>query len=409
MNERRRVALHLISAAMAAAVLVVFIDALTNSLDTAKFSWDFRYYIDMALRGLAPPLASPFAYRYLTPLLARFISTALEVDVEAGFGILARGAAVTQLLGVFLLGRWYSKSSRGAWVAMLAAAFSLYQVKFLLFDEFRPDHLAYPLILLQVYLALTGRFWPLLIATVIGCQIREFNAIPLVAWVAGSWWTARASASRADGHAVAMKALISGLALAAALILPRLLIPVAEDFQFASLTPDGLLRALLAPFILARDANYLYSLMAYVLPVMMLASPREALSTLGKGDPTRRAFLLAYGAFVLAFSFLGGTDFYRFSTYLLPLMTLTLAGLAPRRAHGETVLMLVAVLAFNRIWLPFPNEDVGSYLDFYGGSGSRFNLASLLRVVELLALMILGVLAGGFRMRVGGPTSMPAK
>ena len=58
-------------------------------------------------------------------------------------------------------------------------------------------------------------------------------------------------------------------------MLPRLLIPVAEDFQFVSFTRDGLLRAVLAPLILARDANFIYSLLAYALPVLMLASPRQ--------------------------------------------------------------------------------------------------------------------------------------
>ena len=116
----------------------------------------------------------------------RIISLGLQVPVEAGFGCVARAAAVTQLVSVFALARWYSRSNRGAWVAMLVTAFSLYQVKFLLFDTFRPDHLAYPLILLQVYLAMTGRFWPLWVVTLIGCQVREFNAIPLAAYVAAS-------------------------------------------------------------------------------------------------------------------------------------------------------------------------------------------------------------------------------
>ena len=104
----------------------------------------------------------------------------------------ARVAAVTQLLSVFALARWHAHSFRGAWVAMLVTAFSLYHVKFLLFDTFRPDHLAYPLILLQIYLAMTGRFWPLWVVTLISCQIREFNALPLVAFSTASVWAVRA-------------------------------------------------------------------------------------------------------------------------------------------------------------------------------------------------------------------------
>ena len=113
MNERRRAALQFIAAVAGAALLVALLDWLTNSLDTARFSWDFRYYIDMARRGLVPPLASPFAYRYLTPLLVRMISLGLQVPVEAGFGFVARVAAVTQLLSVFALARWHAHSFRG--------------------------------------------------------------------------------------------------------------------------------------------------------------------------------------------------------------------------------------------------------------------------------------------------------
>ncbi|MFN2119977.1 MAG: hypothetical protein ACK2T0_06265, partial [Anaerolineales bacterium] len=55
--------------------------------------------------------------------------------------------------------------------------------------------------------------------------------------------------------------------------------------------------------------------------------------------------------------------------------------------------MLAGVFIFNRLWLPFPMSDLGSYLDFYGGSGTRFDWASVLRIVELLAFIGVGILA----------------
>jgi hypothetical protein len=401
---RRRAILQMTGATAVAVLLVFVIDRLTNSIDIARFSWDFRYYIDMARRGLEPPLASPFAYRYLTPLLVRGISLGLAIPVEAGFGLVTRVAAVTQLVGVFLLAKWYSKSTRGAWMAMFATAFSLYHVKFLLFDSFRPDHLAYPLILLQVYFALTGRFWPLWTTTLIGCQIREFNAIPLVASVAAGLWDARRSGNAASRATVSWQAVTAALGLAVAFVVPRLLIPISEDYQFVSLTRDGLLRAILAPFILARDANYIYAVLAYALPVLMLATPRQSLAALDKGSRSDRIFFIAYGLLVLAFSFLGGTDFYRFSTYLLPLMALVIAEESDRRAPAQLMVMLGAVFVFNRIWLPFPDTDLDRYLDFYGGSGTHFTVASVLRLVELASLLAVGLLLNHSRRRGGAAT-----
>ena len=129
-------------------------------------------------------------------------------------GFVARAAAVTQLLSVF---RWRGGMrirSAGAWLAMLVTAFSLYHVKFLLFDTFRPDHLAYPLILLQIYLAMTGRFWPLWVVTLISCQIREFNALPLVAFSTASVWAVARRLKQHDRRrAVYQHALISAVGL----------------------------------------------------------------------------------------------------------------------------------------------------------------------------------------------------
>ena len=70
-------------------------------------------------------------------------------------------------------------------------------------------------------------------------------------------------ADQANGHGrrtAIWRSLISLVGLAVALLVPRLLIPIAEDFQFVSFTRDGLLRVALAPLILARDANYIYSI-----------------------------------------------------------------------------------------------------------------------------------------------------
>jgi hypothetical protein len=390
-SESGRSALRLGAVTAVAALLVAVIGALTNRIDTSAFSWDFRYYINVAERGFSVPSASPFAYRYLTPFLARAIAVALDLQTAGGFGALAYGAAVVQLVSIYAFALWYGRSGRGAWFAMLVAAFSLFQVKFLLFDPYRPDHLAYPLILLQTYLALTGRFGPLLISTMIGCQIREFNAIPLVAYLYSGLRMADAAPSESRRRQTS-ETIIGIAGLAVALLVPRMLIPVAEDFQFVSLTRDGITRAVLAPFVLARDLNFAYTILAYGLPLLMLASPREWFGQwLGLRAQDRR-YLGAYTVLVLIFSFLGGTDFFRFATYLLVPQSILLAGLAARATWLHLGLIVAAVFAFNRIWLQVPTHDQDAYLDFYTGYGTRFNSASLMRIAECAALVAVGYL-----------------
>ena len=57
---------------------MALLDWLTNSLDTARFSWDFRYYIDMAEHGTGAAARQPIC----VPLL----------DTAAGADDLARVA-----------------------------------------------------------------------------------------------------------------------------------------------------------------------------------------------------------------------------------------------------------------------------------------------------------------------------
>ena len=189
------------------------------------------------------------------------------------------------------------------------------------------------------------------------------------------------------------KALISAIALVAALGLPRLLIPVSEDFQFASLTRDGLLRILLSPLVLPRDANFVYSVIAYLLPSLMLAGMSEATAAIGSLHVRTRHYLLAYSALVLLLSFMGGTDFYRFSSFLFVPQAIFIALVAKKAPWRSIGIMLAGVFLFNRIWLPFPMSDVGHYLDFYGGFGTRFGWPSILRILECLAFIGVGLLS----------------
>jgi hypothetical protein len=155
---------------------------------------------------------------------------------------------------------------------MLITAFSMYNLKFLLFDTFRPDHLAFPLILLQVYFALSRRFAPLLLVTMLGCQIREFNAVPLLAYMFASVAAGEAPGTKERRRRITAEAVLSIVGLGLALILPRVLIPVSEDFQFASLTRWSA-SVLLAPFVLAAAGPCSRGCLRS--PVLILGGPRN--------------------------------------------------------------------------------------------------------------------------------------
>ena len=247
------------------AIIAFGLDLVTNSVDTKKYAWDFVYYIAMAKDGFhAQPMASPFAYRYLTPLIVNGITRIFSLSIENGFHVVAYFGAIAQLTGVFFFTNWMTKSRKGAYLAVLVTAFSLFNVKFLLFDIYRPDHLAYALILLQTYFAFEKKFLPLLVTTLIASQIREFNIIPLVAYLIASW--------HSQEHPIFIRDIFfSALFMIPAIILPRVFIPVTENYQIVNLSQNGILTALLLPLVPTVDINFIFSLLAYLLPLLFIA------------------------------------------------------------------------------------------------------------------------------------------
>ena len=395
MNKNHRDTAAIIGAAALSVALIVGLELLTNSVDIHSFRADFLYYIAMAQDGFRTAGASPFAYRYVTPMIVHELYIGFGIPIEYGFRALAYIGAFLQLFGIFLFTYWFSRSIRGAYVALIVTACSLFNVKFLFFDVYRPDHLAYVLILLQTYLAFKHRFTLLLIVTLIALQIREFNIIPLVAYlVAGPWKTKRSTAIKQTA--------ISALCLVVAIGLPRLLIPVAENYQFADLSIDGLLRVLLAPLVLSRDANFFYTLAAYLLPLLMIARWADLRSVWESLPAEVRSFLITYSVLVVAFSFVGGTDFYRFTTYLFMPQAILLGLLVPRCRMMEVAGMLVCTILFNRIWLPFPGGPGRSYLDLYGGYSTRFDRVSVERALECAGFLLVGLGLRRFH-RTDGP------
>ncbi|MFM8426332.1 MAG: hypothetical protein ACKOBL_14280 [Chloroflexota bacterium] len=198
-------------------LLIIIIDLLTNTINTTQNQWDFAYYIALAKDGFnAEPLASPFAYRFFTPGLVHLLSLT-GLSIENGFLVIAYFGAIAQLMGIFYFVMWLTRSNRGAWIALFVTAFSMFNIKFLVFDPFRPDHLAYALILLQTYFAFERRFLPLLILTIIGSTIREFTLVPLAAYL---FTVAQDSKMRT---LAAKQDLIAAILVLPAVLLPRIL------------------------------------------------------------------------------------------------------------------------------------------------------------------------------------------
>lgn len=365
-------------------VLISLLDLLTNRVDVTRFQWDFRYYIAMAQDGLNTPLlASPFVYRYATPLLVRML-TGLGLSIEGGFTTITYLGAFLQLTGIFAFTGWMTGSRKAAWIAMLVTGLSLFHVKFLLFDVFRPDHLAYAFILLATWLAAQRRFTPLLIVTLIASQFREFTIVPLIAYL---FSFARIEPNRRKFYA---QAGLSILGLALALGLPRLILPIEADFQFISLTPDGILRGLLAPFIVTRDINFVYTLLSYLLPLWIAASIPQIQSAYHALSLEWRRFLTAYTGLVLLLSFFGGTDFPRFTTFLFIPQIILLGGLAEKTHNLTLAFMLVATAFFNLLWLPIPMDNMETYRDFYGGYNGQVTIVTFSRILEMLAFVLFG-------------------
>jgi hypothetical protein len=366
-------------------ILLIFIlDLLTNSIDTSRNKWDFVYYIALAKDGFnADPLASPFAYRFFTPGLVNLLSKT-GLSIESGFRLIAYLGAFAQLTGIFYFVSWATKSTRGAWIALFVTAFSLFNIKFLVFDPFRPDHLAYALILLQTYFAFERKFLPLLLLTLLGATLREFTLIPLLAYL---FMLAREQ----ESHTVAIKqSLVSALFVLPAVVLPRLLIPVTEDFQIVGLNAAGLLNAIALFFIPSFPVNFIFSVIAYFLPLLLLANLKDIKSAFQQIRPDHQNYLIAYISLVLFLSFFGGTDYNRFASFLFIPQILLLGWLAPKISNSKIAIALICLFIFNRLWMPFPDWDVQAYRNFYGGFALQLNMSTAYRFLELFLFLVIG-------------------
>jgi hypothetical protein len=185
---------------------------------------------------------------------------------------------------------------------------------------------------------------------------------------------------------------ISALLLLPAIILPRVLIPVTENYQIVGLSKEGIITALTLPFIPTIDINFIFSILAYLLPLLVLADIKSIRLAFSSLPNEWQVYLRVYIILVLILTFLGGTDFFRFTTFLFLPQVVLIGLLAGQASNLQIGIMLLVTFIFNRIWLPFPIWDKEKYLDFYGAFSLRLNWNTFFRFLEGIAFIATGFL-----------------
>lgn len=379
-----------------AVVWVFVLDLFTNSLNVYRYVWDHYHYIDMAENGISgnAGLVAPYAYRPIPPLLAGFISNFAGRSVVAGFRVVTYVGLINQLVLVFALARQFTRQQWVAWMVMVVIGLSTYHVKFLLFDIYRPDSLAYSLILVGM-LAFIRRnitthaveskkkeevFYDLIIlaVAVFGMLVREFCAIP-AALLAFRLLRDFRQTRRVW---LLIEAVIVVGVVAAAYWLPRQIIQVGRSDLLLDVDEGGFFGIVTN---LTHNSNIILGVLIYLLPLIALLTPQRAGRLWARLDGLR-VDLGLYALIVVALTMIGGTDIARFVVYLFVPLIITLTIVLDEGVHWlEMVYMLAATAIYNRIIAPVPQENLEAYLDFYIVWDNRISGTTLLRGVELAA------------------------
>jgi len=389
---------YLVAAALAAA-LVLGLDAVTNSLDISRYAWDFVHYIDMAENGVAgnPGLVAPYAYRPIPSLLAGAFADVTGRTVIPGFRLLAWAGVWAELVLAFALARQFTRRFWGALAVMLIVGVSTFNVRFYVFDPFRPDPLAFPLLLLGLIGLIRrrgNRWWDAVIlgTAVTGAGIREFTVIPAILLAARLLADGIRTRRASNWAELVLVVLVIGLALA----LPRSLVQVVRHDSYLDRIEGGVFGALTD---WRRDVNIAFALLITLLPVFT-ALTRARLRRLWDVLGPLRLELAVYTLIVLGLTLIGGSDLPRFTAYLIGLVIIALAvwiedGLRP----AEIAYSLAATAIFQRTLSPVPMESVEAYQDWHITFYQTINAYTLARMGEWLLWVLGGV---GLRWAMGG-------
>jgi hypothetical protein len=359
-------------------LLIIFIDIMTNRLDISKYAWDFKYYIAFAKEGFAmKDLISPVAYRYMTPFLAGGLHRIFGISVTDAFIILSYIGLWMQLMGSYLFVLYYFKSFKAAVSATLVVAFSAVNVKFLLFDPFRPDLFGYIFVLLGTYFALKKQVWALILVSAFGVQFREFALVPLVAYIAVLFVSK-------DWNTLKRYGLWFVAAFFISVVVPRMTIEITQSAQYI----QKLEHLWLIPMDWKRDFNWLYTILVYFLPVFLLITPSRVKKLLKHIPDMHKRYIVFYTLLVALLSMYGGTDLARFSTYFFMTQIIIVGCFALYASKAELIYMTVAVFWFNKIHTPIPVWDFNLYLNWYCGYANIITEGTFRHLYTEAALII---------------------
>jgi hypothetical protein len=363
--------------------LVILVDALTNAA-TEKYFFDSNFYLGIAERGFETDLlVAPFVYRYGAPLLAGALHHFSGLSIYKSFKLLTYIGLISQLFGVFLIVHHLTHSRKSAYVGMLVVAFSMYNLKYLLFDVYRVDSLGYAIILLCAWFALKGQFFRLLLITMLGLQVREFVAVPLLAFVVAQLWQ--------GGVGKSLRYILISLAgLFIAGGLPRLLIPVVGNEQAVKFSLEGIQQLLNLLLLWRRDINLVYVCFAYFLPVLIFYRPSKQKKIKRGLSSEHLLFFLSYMGFILLLIIVGGTDMERFASYFFLPMAVFVGFLVVNQSLISIFVMIFLQFIFNRVWLLFPIWDYDLFASFYGGWSNVITPTTIWRYIEVATYAVLG-------------------
>jgi len=372
---------HYIMGALMLMVLVV-IDMMTNELDINKYNWDFKYYIAFAEEGFGmKDLISPVAYRYMTPFFAALLHAVLPVSIPEAFKVSAYMGLWLQLMGVYLFVCYYTKSFRGAVIAALVTAFSAVNVKFLLFDPYRPDIFAYAIVLAIVYLIFEKRVLLAMMASAIGVQFREFAIVPLIAYFASL-------VVSQEWHTFRRYIIPLMITLVVAVLLPRVIIPVTQSYQYVK----GIADLWRIPMDWWRDFNWLYTIIIYFLPTYVLLTKERFRKIKESIAPEHMRFLVLYTLLVALLSLYGGTDLSRFATFMFLPQIIFVGHLSMYAYRAELIYLIVSVFLFNKIHTDIPVWDFNLALDWYGGYANLVTKGTYIHLLWVV-LIVAGAIA----------------
>ncbi|MBK9778875.1 MAG: hypothetical protein IPP55_02315 [Anaerolineales bacterium] len=237
---------------------------------------------------------------------------------------------------------------------------------------------------MQTYFALKRKFLPLLLLTLIGSMLREFTLIPIFAYIF------MLTREKVERSIIIQQGIISLVLILLAMILPRIWIPVTESYQLIDLSANGLLYAIVLPFIPSFPVNFIFSILAYFLPLFLLVSPKEVRFAVQELPESQRWYLAGYTILVLLLSFFGGTDYNRFATFLFLPQVMLLGTLENKVTNQKLIIVLACLFIFNRLWMYFPDWDIQTYRNFYGGFALQLNIHTLYRILELAGFIFIG-------------------